>query len=228
MERIESASATYPRILPSSRVAIVIALTLLTVVSAAAQAPATDRHPYGLDPYKPSDAALLRDYGGTLVAQTPLLDLRNLDPYKPSQAALRREIGGALPLWGIAWYPGPMPASLTPFPTEDRTPRPAARGRWQGNYQRDAFDVAAPAVVAPPPASSIATLRRPQNNDGVWITFEDQKWISAGHTVAFEESKFVRVGEYANFPVFRRTGATESVIYVPTGEGVIAPYRLKP
>ena len=120
MERIESVSATYPRILPSSRVAIVIALTLLTVVSAAAQAPATDQHPYGLDPYKPSDAALLRDYGGTLVAQTPLLDLRNLDPYKPSHAALLREIGGALPLWGIAWYPGPMPASLTPFPTEDR------------------------------------------------------------------------------------------------------------
>ncbi len=142
MECIESVSATYPRILPSSRVAIVIALTLLTVVSAAAQAPATDQHPYGLDPYKPSDAALLRDYGGTLVAQTPLLDLRNLDPYKPSQAALLREIGGALPLWGIAWYPGPMPASLTPFPTEDRTPRPAARGRWQGNYQRDAFDMA--------------------------------------------------------------------------------------
>ena len=37
-------------------------------------------HPYGLDPYKPSDAAILRTYGGTLVQQTPLLELRQLDP----------------------------------------------------------------------------------------------------------------------------------------------------
>jgi hypothetical protein len=38
----------------------------------------------------------------------------------------------------------------------------------------------------------------------------------------------VRVGQYGVFPVFRRAGVHEDVIYVPTREGLIAPYRLKP
>jgi hypothetical protein len=38
------------------------------------------RRIYGLDPYKPSDAELLRKYGSVLATRTPLLDLRRLDP----------------------------------------------------------------------------------------------------------------------------------------------------
>jgi hypothetical protein len=229
MGSIEPDYATDSRVPATCRGAMALIAMLCAIVPASAQTPASDQHPYGLDPYKPSDAALLRDYGVTLVAQTPLLELRKLDPYKPSHAALLRDLGGALPLWGIAWYPGPMPASLTPFPAEDVTLRPAAPVKHQGNDLRGAPDVAAaPTSVAPLPPSSIRTLRRPENNDGVWILFENQKWISAGHTVPFEQSKFVRVGEYDNFPVFRRTGATEDVIYVPTGQGQIAPYRLRP
>ena len=59
------------------------------------------------NPYKPSDAALLRDFGATLVAHTPLQELRRLDPYKPSEAALLRQLGGAFPLWGLEWYWAP-------------------------------------------------------------------------------------------------------------------------
>ena len=96
---------------------MVFALALSIGAAAAAQAQVPEQHPYGLDPYKPSDVFLLRNYGATLVAQTPLLELRQLDPYKPSHAALLREIGGALPLWGLLWYPPPpMPAPLSPFP----------------------------------------------------------------------------------------------------------------
>ena len=88
---------------------IAIAVTLWLVVPASAQtpsceqAPAPTTHPYGFDPYKPSDAALLRDFGATLVAHTPLQELRRLDPYKPSEAALLRQLGGAFPLWGLEW-----------------------------------------------------------------------------------------------------------------------------
>jgi hypothetical protein len=104
---------------------IVVTVTLLAVGSASAQAPASAQYPYGLDPYKPSDAALLRNYGATLVAQTPLLELRKLDPYIPSHAALLRQLGGAIPLWGaLLWYaPAPPPTPLTPFArTEGATP----------------------------------------------------------------------------------------------------------
>ena len=96
------------------RLTTVITFTLLAVTPASAQ------YPYDLDPYKPSDAALLRNYGATLVAQTPLLELRKLDPYIPSQAALMRQLGGAMAPW-VGWYwpffpPAPGAAPLTPFP----------------------------------------------------------------------------------------------------------------
>jgi len=100
--------------------AAALAAMLLTGATAAAQ---TSSSPYGLDPYSPSDAFWLRNYGAALVAQTPLLELRMLDPYKPSHAALIRQIGGAMPLWGAWWYPAPalpVQAPLTPFARSDR------------------------------------------------------------------------------------------------------------
>ena len=100
--------------------AAALAVMLLTGATAAAQ---TSSSPYGLDPYSPSDAFWLRNYGAALVAQTPLLELRTLDPYKPSHAALIRQIGGAMPLWGVWWYPAsalPMPAPLSPLARSDR------------------------------------------------------------------------------------------------------------
>ena len=99
--------------------AIAITVTLV------AAAPASAQHPYGLNPYNPDDAALLRNYGATLVVQTPLSELRKLDPYNPHHAALLRQLGGAIPLWG--WWGGYPPstppsfAPLTPFPTTGAT-----------------------------------------------------------------------------------------------------------
>lgn len=200
-----------------------IIVTLLAVVPASGQAPAVPpapvEHPYGLDPYNPSDAALLREYGVTLVAQTPIEELRKLDPYKPSHAALLRQLGGGIPLWGWSWYASPGPEPLTPFPQTGLASLPAATVRDLLKDQSRSL---------PAPASSIATLRKPENNDGVWIRYAQEKWISAGHPVLFQESEFTQVGEYGAFPVFRRTGGNEEVIYVPTRKGMIMPYRLKP
>ena len=173
--------------------ALAIIVALIAVVPASGQAPApapaSAQHPYGLDPYNPSDAALLREYGVTLVAQTPLVELRKLDPYKPSHAALLRQLGGGIPLWGWAWYTSPGPTPLAPFPDARVMAVPAARVRG-----RD------PAAVVPQLASSIATLRRPENNDGVWIRYDGKKWISAGKTVPFDDSEFVLVGQYRRLP----------------------------
>jgi hypothetical protein len=40
--------------------------------------------------HKPSDAAVLREYGATLAGQSPMFPL---DPYRPSHAALIRQLG---------------------------------------------------------------------------------------------------------------------------------------
>ena len=96
------------------RVLTAFIAVMLTAGTVAGQGRAQELRPYGLDPYKPSDAALLRNYGAALVAQTPLLQLMELDPYKPSHADLLRQVGGAMPLWShFSWYPNtPAPAPL--------------------------------------------------------------------------------------------------------------------
>jgi hypothetical protein len=196
------------------------AMTVIAAATAAGQTAASTQHPYGLDPYKPSDAALLREYGGTLVAQTPLLELSKLDPYKPSEAALLRQIGNGLSVWGWVWYPlaGPMTVAppTAPLIVPTTPPPPAPPGAAES-----------PAAEAAGP-SSMATLRRPESNDGVWIRYAEQRWIVAGRTVPFLEGAFVRVGEYGEFPVFKRAGSSDSAIYLPARDGMLVPYRPKP
>ena len=212
--------------------AIIVTLWLTVPASAQTpsceQAPASTTHPYGFDPYKPSDATLLRDYGATLVAHTPLQELRRLDPYKPSDAALLRELGGAFPLWGLEWYWGPVPAPLTPFAEPERRMRRArvASPPMQTPAGTAPESARREAVTSAPP-SIMASLRPPENNDGVWITYAEKRWILDGRPVPYESSAFQRVGEYGRFPVFRRTGVDEDVIYVPTRQGEVVPYRLK-
>jgi hypothetical protein len=213
--------------------AFVSTVLLVGVVQAFGQAPTPVQHPYGFDPYKPSDLALLRSYGGTLVTQTPLSELRKLDPYIPSHAALLRQLGAGMPLWvsGYPWYlPLPVPASLTPFPESTVEPMAAARitALLDELMRARAAAAAASATPAPPPGpTAVATVLAPQSNDGVWIPYQGQRWISAGPAVPFDDSAFVRVGQYAGFPVFRRGGTSEDIIYVPAREDLVAPYRLK-
>lgn len=73
----------------------------------------------------------------------------------------------------------------------------------------------------------IVTLRRPESNDGVWVQFRGERWVSAGPAVRVSGSDFVRIGEYAGFPVFARGSVGGDVIYLPTGAGLFAPYRVK-
>lgn len=176
---------------------------------ASGQANTAVQHPFGLDPYNPSDAKFLRDWGGVLVQQTPLLDLAALDPFKPSDAALLRRIGEGLP------------APITGFVVQAANERAVV--------VREAAAAPAAAASAAPAtiqreSTSVVTLLRPENNDGVWIQFAGDKWVSAGKAVTVDSS-FMRAGTYAGFPVYRRAG--DAMIYVPTRDGMAAPYRRK-
>jgi hypothetical protein len=89
-------------------------------------------------------------------------------------------------------------------------------------------EVVVPAVdVAPPPvfvAKVILTPTFPENNDGVWLRFDNARWVSSGRAEARTEA-FVQVGTHGGFPVLRRAG--DDRIYVPTRDGLVAPYRRK-
>jgi hypothetical protein len=86
-------------------------------------------------------------------------------------------------------------------------------------------------VAAAPRASrnqlTMATVGRPTSNDGLWIRYLGEKWVSAGAAVPLTPAGFRVVGNYGSFPVFARRDTSEQVIYVPTREGFAAPYRLK-
>lgn len=205
--------------------------TLALIVTLAAATPAagqteSDANPYGLDPYKPSDAALLRAFGMTLVSQTPLPELATLDPYKPSHAALLRQIGGGLPLWGLAWFPLQAPGPVMPL--LQMAPATPSETMWlhrRPAQRRADLEIAeAPDLPAP---FWLATLRRPETNDGVWIAFAGGRWIASGKAIPFDAPAFEQVGKYGTFPVYRGTRADDGLIYIPTRGGLVTPYRAK-
>ena len=74
---------------------------------------------------------------------------------------------------------------------------------------------------------TFATIGRPAMNDGVWIPYLGEKWVSAGPAVPITPESFRVVGSYEGFPVFARKDGSDQVIYVPTRAGLAAPYRLK-
>lgn len=229
----------------SKSVAMLVVTTIglvavLAVAPALGQTPVPTPHPYGLDPYAPSDAAWLRNYGAALVAQTPLLELGRLDPYKPSDAALLRQIGGAIPLCcPDAFWPAPSFAPLTGSAARGVT---LLRNTGLSIVPRATVSVGsmppaggggtalAPTASGSQPAAStpVATAIRPEDNDGIWIRYGGQRWTSAGRAVPLQEPEFERVGEYAGSPVYRRVRVNDGLIYVPTRKGLVAPFRPKP
>jgi hypothetical protein len=87
--------------------------------------------------------------------------------------------------------------------------------------------VAAP-IRRTPERTAVVSAIPPQTNDGLWVSYLGEKWVSAGAAVPLAPADFRPVGNYEGFPVFTRQGMTDQVIYLPAREGLVAPYRLKP
>ena len=80
--------------------------------------------------------------------------------------------------------------------------------------------------LAPVNLRGVISLRTPENNDGIWISFGGKRWVFAGSAMPLLGG-FVQIGDHAGFPVYGRPGGDTEMIYVATGTGLIAPYRLK-
>jgi hypothetical protein len=86
--------------------------------------------------------------------------------------------------------------------------------------------VATGALPVIPHPTAVATIPTPRSNDGVWLSYLGEKWFSSGAAVPLTND-FRVVGTYVGFPVFARRGSTEQVIYLPSLDGMIAPYRVR-
>lgn len=152
---------------------------------------------------------------GTVASRTPSFPVR--------MASTAYGSFGVLPQAAAA--PTALPAPIGAISVYTLEPPPAA-----------VLPLVAPVAVttsanATQPSTDIgmtfATIGRPTSNDGVWIRYLGEKWISAGPAVPITPESFRVVGSYEGFPVFAHTDGSEQVIYVPTRAGLAAPYRLK-
>jgi hypothetical protein len=61
--------------------------------------------------------------------------------------------------------------------------------------------------------------------EGVWLDFNGARWYSDGVAVSFSPDRFVPVGEYHGFPVYRDTTSNSDDIWVSVvQDGPLAPY----
>jgi len=92
-----------------------------------------------------------------------------------------------------------------------------------------ATPVTALAVNDPPARREPAIILSPylpENNDGIWFRFANQRWVNAGRAEP-QTDAFNQVGTYSGFPVYRRDRGNMDLIYLPAGKGLLTPYRRK-
>jgi len=87
-------------------------------------------------------------------------------------------------------------------------------------------------VISSPIAGGAATrpLRRANTPTFMefWVPFDNARWYSAGSAVPFSAERFVQIGEYGSFPVYRDRNGSRDTIYIPSvAGGAVAPYKKK-
>jgi hypothetical protein len=79
--------------------------------------------------------------------------------------------------------------------------------------------------AAGPGALALESIPAPRSNGGIWIEFDAGRWYSSGAAVPHDDAKFVEIGCYRGFPVYRDPTGRSSEIYVATvADGPLAPY----
>lgn len=152
------------------------------------------------------------DLAGTTGSRTPSFPVRGVPD------------GGSQPVAAVAPTALPQPiGAIGAF-----TPDPGVAAALNQTFVQAATSDPPVRMVILPQDQPVATLMRPESNDGVWVRFMGEKWLSAGAAVALTDSEFARTGDYEGFPVYERRNLRESTIYIPTRAGLVAPYRLKP
>jgi hypothetical protein len=164
--------------------------------------------PIGHGQLQPYERRRNGDLAGTTGSRAPSFPVQG----RPTATSVPSAPG---PPTGLTTTVGAVGA-FTPEPTPAARPRAVQQAVGQGE------------PGAGGTTGVVQTARRPQNNDGLWIQFLGERWVSAGAAVTFDSAAFTHVGEYGTFPVFARKTLQEDVIYLPTSRaGFVAPYRLK-
>ena len=138
-----------------------------------------------------------------------------VQPYERRRAgALAGTTGSHAPGFPVEIYPWESAAESQAWPAREAPPRQDTREEQQ-EPERGPVD-----LLEPP--GRIETVRGPEDNRGIWILYEGSRWNIAGKAVPFDASRFSKIGEYHNFPVYAARGTEE--IFIPAAEGMLAVY----
>jgi hypothetical protein len=77
------------------------------------------------------------------------------------------------------------------------------------------------------PAHTVIGFTPPRGaKNGVWLIFDGERYYSSGPSVAYSADRFVPIGMYHGFPVYRdMLGASDEIFVAAVKEGPLAPYR---
>jgi hypothetical protein len=80
--------------------------------------------------------------------------------------------------------------------------------------------------TAPSAALIVESIPRPTTNRGIWVSWDGAQWYPAGSPVPYDPDRFVKVGEYYGFAVYREKDHDVGTIFVPTVKGgLLTPYH---
>jgi hypothetical protein len=81
----------------------------------------------------------------------------------------------------------------------------------------------------PGPVGPLATARRPEGINGIFVEVDSRRYFSDGRVVPFDEKLFTRAGDYHGFPVFHHKGQANTVYIPPLGgsHSLLTPYRAR-
>ncbi len=124
-----------------------------------------------------------------------------------------------------------FPVQVTRYP--QRRPRDAAQKPQPPSRRRERTEPPT-APAAPPEANQpfeewqggllVETVRRPDDNRGMWVRFQGYRWEQSGEAMTLDPSRLTRVGEYHGVTVYA-DARTPSVVYIPLRADLAAPFR---
>jgi len=169
--------------------------------------------PVGSGLMKPYERRRSGDLAGTAGSTTPSFPI--VSPYDP--------YAEVPPLAGIVRAPAPPVRAEPIFGTYYGVPS-------AGAHHEPSDPVATTGSSDPGyPLGPLASARKPEGLNGIFIEYRDRRWFSSGPAVELDSARFARVGDHQGFPVYRLEG-DETTIYVTVAKGarnLIAPYSVR-
>ena len=132
-------------------------------------------------------------------------------------------------------FPVEVASSITTAPRELR-PEVLAPIGTSGTFGTAGAAIPAPAPevaietaerpnVPRPSRTNIESIPQPRDNNGVWVEYAGSRWYSDGPAAVFDPNRFIEIGNYRGFPVYRdKSRGAEEIWVRVVDNGPVAPY----